>query len=83
MTVSKKPATRAIAIVANDKVLDWLLPFLESYRDTNAEIPLHLIPFDDNISRTRRAADGTFAAAAQTCISDRTSAHGCRSNAAD
>ncbi|HEX3431015.1 MAG TPA: hypothetical protein VHT03_09020 [Rhizomicrobium sp.] len=46
-----------VAIVANDKVLDWLLAFLESYRETNALIPLHLIPFDDNVSQTRRAAD--------------------------
>jgi hypothetical protein len=45
-----------IAIVANDKVLHWLLPFLESYRATNAAIPLHLIPFDDNVAQTRRAA---------------------------
>ncbi|HTT82675.1 MAG TPA: hypothetical protein VMF67_04270 [Rhizomicrobium sp.] len=46
-----------IAIVANDKVLHWLLPFLESYRATNAGIPLHLIPFDDNVAATRRAAE--------------------------
>ncbi|HLY06474.1 MAG TPA: hypothetical protein VKR31_12075 [Rhizomicrobium sp.] len=45
-----------IAILANDKVLNWLLPFLESYRDTNATIPLHVIPFDDDVSQTRRAA---------------------------
>ena len=56
MNLAKQTAPCAIAIVANDKVLDWLLPFLESYRDTNAEFPLHLIPFDDNVSRTRRAA---------------------------
>jgi alpha-N-acetylglucosamine transferase len=46
-----------IAIVANDKVHSWLLPFLESYRATNADIPLHLIPFDDNVTATRRAAE--------------------------
>ncbi|MGH6878872.1 MAG: hypothetical protein ACREHV_16050 [Rhizomicrobium sp.] len=46
-----------IAIVANDKVLPWLLPFLESYSATNAGIPLHLIPFDDNVASTRRAAE--------------------------
>jgi hypothetical protein len=49
--------TCGIAIVANDKVLHWLLPFLESYRATNATIPLHLIPFDDNVVATRRAAE--------------------------
>lgn len=47
---------RGVAVLANDKVIDWLLPFLESYRDTNMAIPLHIIPFDDNISKTRRAA---------------------------
>jgi hypothetical protein len=46
-----------IAIVANDKVLHWLLPFLESYLATNAAIPLYLIPFDDNVSQTRRVAN--------------------------
>ncbi len=45
-----------IAILANDKVIDWLLPFLESYRATNSAVPLHLIPFDDNVAATRRAA---------------------------
>src|SRR5579862_4870578 len=47
----------AVAVLANDRMIEWLLPFLESYRDTNMAIPLHLIPFDDNVSRTRRAAD--------------------------
>lgn len=46
-----------VAVLANDRVFDWLLPFLESYRDTNRRIPLHIIPFDDNVSKTRRAAD--------------------------
>jgi hypothetical protein len=57
MSFSKQTTTCAIAIVANDKVLHWLLPFLESYRDTNAAIPLYLIPFDGNVSRTRHAAE--------------------------
>jgi hypothetical protein len=46
-----------VAIVANDKVIDWLLPFLESYHDTNSSLPLYLFPYDDNISLTRRAAE--------------------------
>ena len=45
-----------IAIVANDKIADWLLPFLESYHATNAATPLYLIPYDDNLTITRRAA---------------------------
>jgi hypothetical protein len=46
-----------IAIVANDKVIDWLLAFLESYRATNSATDLHLIPYDGNVARTRRAAE--------------------------
>lgn len=46
-----------IAIVANDKVLNWLLPFFESYRATNAATDLYLVPFDENVTVTRRAAD--------------------------
>ncbi len=46
-----------IAIVGNDKIIDWLVPFLESYRETNASLPLYLIPYDDNVTRTRRAAE--------------------------
>ncbi|MDE2577440.1 MAG: hypothetical protein KGL46_01420 [Hyphomicrobiales bacterium] len=46
-----------MAIVANDKIADWLLPFLESWKRTNAHIPLYLIPYDDGLTITRRAAD--------------------------
>lgn len=46
-----------IAIVGNDKIIDWLLPFLESYRDTNSSLPIYLIPYDDNVAMTRKAAD--------------------------
>jgi hypothetical protein len=46
-----------VAIVGNDKIIDWLLPFLESYRATNSGLPLYLIPYDDNIVQTRRAAE--------------------------
>ncbi len=52
------PAKRyGVAIVGNDKIIDWLLPFLESYRDTNPGLPLYLIPYDDNVLQTRRAAE--------------------------
>ncbi len=51
------PQRHGVAIVANDKVFDWLLPFLESYQATNSATPLYLIPFDDNVQLTRRAAD--------------------------
>ncbi|MGJ0508368.1 MAG: hypothetical protein ACR652_14855 [Methylocystis sp.] len=57
-TGSAAPAKRyGVAIVGNDKIIDWLLPFLESYRDTNPSLPLYLIPYDDNVEMTRRAAD--------------------------
>lgn len=48
---------RGMAIVANDKIGDWLLPFLESWKQTNAHIPLYLTPYDDNLTLTRRAAE--------------------------
>lgn len=48
---------RGIATLGNDRVLHWLLPFLESYRATNAATPLYLIPFDDRVEKTRRAAE--------------------------
>lgn len=48
--------SHGMAIIANDKIVDWLLPFLESYLATNAATPLYLIPYDDNIALTRRAA---------------------------
>ena len=57
-------ARRGIAIIANDKVMHWLLPFLESYKATNASLPLYLIPYDDNVTKTRKVADAygvTFA----------------------
>ncbi len=57
MTEAASKASNGIAIVANDKIVDWLLPFLESYRATNAATDLYLIPYDDNVDITRRAAD--------------------------
>ena len=47
-------ANIGIAIIANDNVVHWLLPFLESYRETNSSIPLYLIPYNDNTKETRR-----------------------------
>ena len=55
MTVSAQPKN-GVAIVANDKIVDWLLPFLESYAATNRATELFLIPYDENIARTRKAA---------------------------
>lgn len=57
MHEARSTAKNGIAIVANDKIIDWLLPFLESYRATNAATDLYLIPYDDNVRATRQAAE--------------------------
>jgi hypothetical protein len=54
---SAPPKRYGMAAIANDKIINWLLPFLESYLATNAATPLYLIPYDDNTVLTRRAAD--------------------------
>ena len=53
------PPTRkyGMATIANDKIIQWLLPFLESYLATNMSTPLYIIPYDDNVPLTRRAAE--------------------------
>ena len=42
---------------ANDAVLAWTLPFLTSLRAHNPDIPLCLIPFDENCSETLALAE--------------------------
>jgi len=37
----------------NDAVIDWLLPFLESLRRFEPDLPLRMIPFDDRVDRCR------------------------------
>ena len=54
---TQAPSKRGIAIIANDKIIDWLLPFLESYITTNANTPLYLIPYNDNHAKTKRIAE--------------------------
>ena len=44
------------AILANDKVMHWLIPFLESWKQHSATIPMYLIPYDDDMEKTRRVA---------------------------
>src|ERR1700730_14199793 len=46
-----------MATIANDKIVQWLLPFLESYTATNMSTPLYIIPYDDTVLLTRRAAE--------------------------
>ena len=55
--MTSSPAKRGIAILANDKVYKWLLPFLESHRQTNAATPLYIVPYDDDVALTKSAAD--------------------------
>ena len=43
-----------IYCLANDKVLEWIIPFLESLRSYNKQYPLYIIPFDDDISKLRK-----------------------------
>jgi hypothetical protein len=57
MTEAAPERKQGVAIVANDKISEWLLPFLESYRASNAATELYLIPYDDDVELTRRAAD--------------------------
>jgi hypothetical protein len=57
MTEAVVGRKQGVAIVANDKISEWLLPFLESYRASNAETELYLIPYDDDVELTRRAAE--------------------------
>ncbi len=58
-STEERPKTEkkyGIATIANDKVFDWLLAFLESYSKSNSDLPLYIIPYDDNIAKTRQAA---------------------------
>ena len=64
METAESTPRRGMAIVANDKIADWLLPFLESWKQRSATVPLFLIPYDDNLALTRRAADAYGVAAA-------------------
>ena len=42
---------KGIIFSCNDKVYEWVITFLESVRDFNPDIPLVLIPYDDNCER--------------------------------
>lgn len=58
LSETPQPARKSgIAVIANDKVMHWLLPFLESHRATNAAIPLFIIPYNENCDVTRRVAE--------------------------
>jgi hypothetical protein len=45
---------RAAVIVANDSFIDYVIPFLESFRTANPEMRLIVIPFDHNVDKISR-----------------------------
>jgi len=45
---------RGVYFSANDAVYDWTVTFLNSYRRFNPDLPLFLIPFDEDCDRLHR-----------------------------
>lgn len=43
--------TRGVYFLANDKIVELAIAFLNSFREHNPTIPLCLIPFDDNVDK--------------------------------
>ncbi len=52
----QKQGSVGIYCLANDKVLDWMIAFLESLRYYESDISLIVIPFDDNVEQLTRLA---------------------------
>lgn len=46
-----------VAVLANDRVHDWLIAFLESFRQHNPDLPLFVLPYDDRTAHVRGLAD--------------------------
>jgi len=46
--------TSGICCAGNDRVHNWLVTMLTSVRRHSGDVPITLIPFDDNLARTRR-----------------------------
>jgi hypothetical protein len=53
---SSAAAACGVGILANDRVYDWLLPFLRSFREHNPDMPAAIIPFNKEMRRTAAAA---------------------------
>jgi hypothetical protein len=53
---STRESTDGIYCLGNDRVAEWLGPFLASLRAQEPSIPVYLIPFDDRISEFARLA---------------------------
>jgi hypothetical protein len=45
-----------VAILANDRVQDWLIAFLESFRQHNPDLALFVLPYDDRTEKVRALA---------------------------
>ncbi|MEJ2122113.1 MAG: hypothetical protein P8Z76_15705 [Alphaproteobacteria bacterium] len=50
------PAKCGLAVMANDRVYDWFLPFLRSFRAHNPDMPGVVIPYHNDMKRTAAAA---------------------------
>jgi hypothetical protein len=48
--------TCGLAVMANDRVYDWFLPFLRSFRAHNPDMPAVVIPHHNDMKRTAAAA---------------------------
>lgn len=46
-----------VAILANDRVQEWLIAFLESFRQHNPDLALFVLPYDDRTEKVRALAD--------------------------
>jgi hypothetical protein len=49
-------STPRAVFLANDGFYDWTIAFLESFRRTNPDLPLYMIPFADDIVHLRKLA---------------------------
>jgi hypothetical protein len=50
------PGRTGVAILANDRVYDWLIAFLESFRQHNPDTALYVLPYDDRTAKVRALA---------------------------
>lgn len=50
---SFEQSEHGVYTLANDAVIEWFQAFIRSFRRTNPNLPLTVIPYDENISRLR------------------------------
>lgn len=48
--------TSGVYFLGNDKICDWAIAFLESFRCSNPDLALTMIPFDDRLDQMRQLA---------------------------